>query len=78
MSERHFGGRRVPRRAKAPGRGTRSTVNATLRRAAYGTPGISAAARYAHAAPGYLLATVQRISREPTGTPTDTALADDA
>jgi hypothetical protein len=34
--------------------------------------------RYAHAAPGYLLATVQRILREPTGTATDTSLADDA
>ena len=39
-----------------------------FRREAYGTPGISAAARYTHAAPGYLLATVRRISRVPTGT----------
>jgi hypothetical protein len=29
--------------------------------------------RYAHAAPGYLLETVQRISREPTGTATGTS-----
>lgn len=29
--------------------------------------------RYTHAAPGYLLETVQRISREPTGTATGTS-----
>lgn len=34
--------------------------------------------RYAHAAPGYLLATVQRISRQPSGTTTDTSAASDA
>jgi integrase len=34
--------------------------------------------RYAHAAPDHLLATVQRISREPTGTATDTSVAEGA
>jgi site-specific recombinase XerD len=34
--------------------------------------------RYAHAAPGHLLAAVQRISRAATGTATDTRLVDEA